>query len=92
MEKRVIIAVVLSFVVLYAYQAMFAPKQVPRPKAAQTELARGSAAPGSAQSVTPAGSPAGGPAGTAGPVAGSPAAAPRRRRRSRWPTPKRATS
>ena len=75
MEKRVIIAVVLSFVVLYAYQAMFAPKQVPRPKAAQTELARGSAAPGSAQSVTPAGSPAGGPAGTAA-VAGSPAAAP----------------
>ena len=53
MEKRVIIAVVLSFVVLYAYQAMFAPKEVPRPKAAQTELARGSAAPGAAQPSPP---------------------------------------
>ncbi len=75
MEKRVIIAVVLSFVVLYAYQAMFAPKQVPRPKAAQTELARGSAAPGAAQSATPAGSPGGGAAGPAAPAADSPAAA-----------------
>ena len=55
MEKRVIVAVVLSFVVLYAYQAMFAPKPVPRPKAAQTELARGSAAPGAGQSAAPAG-------------------------------------
>jgi YidC/Oxa1 family membrane protein insertase len=76
MEKRVIIAVVLSFVVLYAYQAMFAPKPVPRPKAAQTELARGSAAPGAAQSATPAGGPAGGAAGAAAPAADSPAAAP----------------
>ena len=41
MEKRVLIAVVLSFLVLYVYQAMFAPKPVPQPKAAQTELRRG---------------------------------------------------
>ena len=39
MEKRVLIAVVLSFLVLYAYQAMFVPKQVPKPKAVQTEQA-----------------------------------------------------
>ena len=52
MEKRVLIAVVLSFLVLYAYQAMFVPKQVPRPKAAQTELATGSSAPGAGQSAS----------------------------------------
>ena len=79
MEKRVIIAVVLSFVVLYAYQAMFAPKQVPRPKAAQTELARGSAAPGSAQPPLPSGQPSSsgsyGSAGSAAAVVPAPAAA-----------------
>jgi len=76
MEKRVIVAVVLSFVVLYAYQAMFAPKPVPRPKAAQTEIARGSAAPGAGQSATPAGGMAAAQAaaGTGGaPASGSPA-------------------
>jgi YidC/Oxa1 family membrane protein insertase len=75
MEKRVIIAVVLSFVVLYAYQAMFAPKPVPRPKAAQTEMAKGAAAPAAGQSAAPAGGQ-GGAAGTAPAAAGSPAAAP----------------
>jgi YidC/Oxa1 family membrane protein insertase len=65
MEKRVIVAVVLSFVVLYAYQAIFAPKPVPRPKTAQTELARGSAAPGAGQSAAPAGSPGAAAAATA---------------------------
>jgi YidC/Oxa1 family membrane protein insertase len=49
MEKRVIIAVILSFLVLYLYQAMFVPKPVQKPKAVQSELARGSAAPGAAQ-------------------------------------------
>jgi YidC/Oxa1 family membrane protein insertase len=73
MEKRVIIAVVLSFVVLYAYQAMFVPQPAPKPKAAQGELAKGSAAAGAGQSATPAGSPGGAAASTAG---GSPAAAP----------------
>jgi len=60
MEKRVIIAVILSFLVLYLYQAMFAPKPVQKPKAVQTELARGSAASGAGQSATPgAGKPEG---------------------------------
>ncbi|MGE5198057.1 MAG: membrane protein insertase YidC, partial [Rhodospirillaceae bacterium] len=71
MEKRVIIAVVLSFLVLYAYQAMFAPPP-PKPKAAQTELAKGSAAPGAGQSAQPDASP-GGAAAQAG---GSPTVAP----------------
>ena len=58
MEKRVIIAVVLSFVVLYVYQAMFAPPPpAQRPRAAQTELAAGLAATGAAQSVAPSGQP-----------------------------------
>jgi len=58
MEKRVLIAVVLSFLVLYAYQAMFVPKQVPRPRAAQTEQATGSSAPGAGQSSSAASGPA----------------------------------
>jgi YidC/Oxa1 family membrane protein insertase len=65
MEKRVILAVVLSFVVLYVYQAMFAPPP-PKPKAAQTELARGAAA--------PAGSPGGAATPALAAAAGSPAA------------------
>ena len=71
MEKRVIIAVVLSFVVLYAYQAMFAPPP-PRPKAVQTEAAKGAAAPAAGQSAAPAGAPVG--AGAQG-AAVAPAAA-----------------
>jgi YidC/Oxa1 family membrane protein insertase len=58
MEKRVLIAVVLSFLVLYGYQAMFVPKQVPRPKATQAELATGSSAPGAGQSASSSSSPA----------------------------------
>jgi len=80
MEKRVIIAVVLSFVVLYVYQAMFAPPPpAERPRAAQTELAAGSAAPGAAQSSLPSGQPSSsgsyGSAGAAAAVAPAPAAA-----------------
>ena len=58
MEKRVLIAVVLSFLVLYAYQAMFVPKQVPKPRAVQTEQVKGSAASGAGQSATPPPGPA----------------------------------
>jgi YidC/Oxa1 family membrane protein insertase len=76
MEKRVILAVVLSFVVLYVYQAMFAPKPVPRPKAAQTEMAKGAVAPAAGQSSTPgtaAQRVTGAPAGAAGaPAAAAP--------------------
>jgi len=76
MEKRVIIAVVLSFVVLYAYQAMFAPPP-PKPKAVQTEAAKGAAAPAAGQSAAPAGAPvgAGVQGGAAAPVAGAAPAA-----------------
>jgi YidC/Oxa1 family membrane protein insertase len=86
MEKRVILAVIMSFLVLYLYQAMFAPKPVPRPKAVQTEQARGSAAPGAGQSATPGGAAqgaggqgagaAGTPAGAAAALPAAPAAAP----------------
>jgi YidC/Oxa1 family membrane protein insertase len=75
MEKRVIIAVVLSFVVLYVYQAMFAPPPPPqRPKGVQTEQAKGSAAPEAGQSAAPAAAPAGGASPAAGQAPGSPAA------------------
>ena len=76
MEKRVIIAVVLSFLVLYAYQALFAPPP-PKPKATQTEAARGTAAPAAGQSAAPASAPAGAPAagGAPGVAAAPPAAA-----------------
>ncbi len=68
----------MSFLVLYMYQAMFAPKPVPRPKAVQTEQARGSAAPGAGQSATPAGSarPGAAAAGSPANAAASPTAAP----------------
>ncbi|MCX6551014.1 MAG: membrane protein insertase YidC [Acidobacteria bacterium] len=66
MEKRVLIAVVLSFLVLYLYQSMFAPKPAQRPKAVQTELAKGSAAPAPGQ---PAASPS---AAAPAPAAGTP--------------------
>jgi len=72
MEKRVIIAVVLSFVVLYVYQAMFAPPPpAQKPRAAQTELTKGSAAPGAGQSAKPGGAPG----AAAAPAAVSPAVA-----------------
>ncbi len=68
----------MSFLVLYMYQAMFAPKPVPRPKAVQTEQARGSAAPGAGQSATPAGSARQGAAAAGSPAnaAAAPTAAP----------------
>jgi len=48
MEKRVLIAVVLSFLVLYVYQSMFMPKPAPKPVArtAQSETAAGAGAAG----------------------------------------------
>jgi YidC/Oxa1 family membrane protein insertase len=76
MEKRVLFAVVLSFLVLYLYQTMFVPKPVPKPKAVQTEQAKGSAAPVAGQSAASA-STAGAPAALVSqPAAGvAPAAA-----------------
>ena len=75
MEKRVLMAVVLSFLVLYGYQAMFVPKQVPKPKAAQSEQASGSAASAPGQSATPGTGPATGP-GSAQPAQSGPVGAP----------------
>jgi len=48
MEKRVLIAVVLSFLVLYGYQTMFMPKPVPKPiaRSAQAQAATGTGANG----------------------------------------------
>jgi YidC/Oxa1 family membrane protein insertase len=48
MEKRVIIAVVLSFLVLYAYQSLFMPKPVAKPpaRASQSQTATGAGANG----------------------------------------------
>ncbi len=51
MEKRVLIAVFLSFLVLYAYQAMFLPKH---PTPAARSAASGASAPATVGSVTPA--------------------------------------
>jgi YidC/Oxa1 family membrane protein insertase len=62
MERRVLIAVLLSFVVLYGYQAMFPPPPVPKP--AQTTTSKAATAPtasGSTQS-NPAASVQGAPA------------------------------
>src|SRR6266545_1512756 len=66
MEKRVLLAVVLSFVVLYAYQAMFAPppKQPVKPSSAAEAPA---AAPST--SSTPAGAPAAAPSASPGAAA-----------------------
>ena len=76
MEKRVVLAVVLSFVVLYLYQATFAPKPVPRPAPAAVEQAGGSAAPAAGQAAAPgASSPAGPGAAQAPGLAAVPAAA-----------------
>jgi len=76
MEKRVIIAVLLSFVVLYVYQAMFAPKPVQRPKPAPAAQAAGSAAPAAGQSAAPApGTPAQPGAAAAAPPGAQAAAA-----------------
>src|SRR5687768_4296773 len=66
MEKRVLLAVILSFVVLYGYQAL-----VPPPKPAEKPVT-GAAAPQTPQ--TAAGQPASSPAAPSGPVAGQPVA------------------
>jgi len=71
MEKRIIIAVALSFAVLYIYQGMFMPKPVPKPpaKAVQTQQANGSAAQPAGTSQTPAGGQGANAAGSPAPLA-----------------------
>ena len=71
MEKRVLIAVVLSFLVLYAYQTLFMPK--PPARTAQSQPATGTGASGAtagsrqAAAAQPAGAPAA-PSTTASPA------------------------
>ncbi|MEI6668203.1 MAG: membrane protein insertase YidC [Acidobacteriota bacterium] len=78
MEKRVLIAVVLSFLVLYGYQSLFMPKQVAKPpvRASVSETATGSGANGaSAGGSQPATTATGGiaPATTQAAPASTPA-------------------
>jgi YidC/Oxa1 family membrane protein insertase len=72
MEKRVLLAVVLSFVVLYGYQAMFPPPK-PQPKATATTGSTAVPAQG-ASSATPATPEAQQPAAPAAPATPSAAA------------------
>ena len=70
MEKRVLLAVVLSFLVLYGFQAMFPPPEPPKPG---TSPAPAAAPPQSGRAGEPAAqAPAAAPAATAA----QPAAAP----------------
>ncbi len=66
MEKRVLLAVILSFVVLYGYQAW-----VPPPKPVETPVTRAPAPPTPSASAS---QPASTPATPGGPVAGQPVA------------------
>ncbi|MBI2188633.1 MAG: membrane protein insertase YidC [Acidobacteria bacterium] len=54
MERRVLFAVVLSFVVLYAYQALFIPPRPPSQAGRQATQPPGPAQPPAAQAVAPA--------------------------------------
>src|SRR5688572_27734629 len=61
MERRVLLAIVLSFVILYAYQAFFVPPVPPRPPAAAAKGDTGTTEPaaGAAPAAeTPAPAPA----------------------------------
>ena len=61
MEKRVLLAVILSFVVLYGYQALFPPKPAPKPQPASAPAAPATTptqAPGQPKAETPSAQPA----------------------------------
>lgn len=60
MERRVFLAILLSFVVLFGYQSFFAPKPIDAPPATQApaEGAPAAAAPGPAAIATPPAGPA----------------------------------
>jgi YidC/Oxa1 family membrane protein insertase len=68
MEKRVLIAVVLSFLVLYGYQALFV-KPAPPPKARTTTTLPAGKEAGLSQSQAAPSSPAGSSAGAGAPTA-----------------------
>jgi YidC/Oxa1 family membrane protein insertase len=72
MEKRVLLAVVLSFLVLYGFQTMFPPPEPPKPGAAQGQAPK-TAQPSAASPA--AATPAGDPPAAAGPEPPAPAAA-----------------
>ena len=76
MEKRVLIAVILSFIVLYAYQAMFPPPKPIPGKAVESPSSQSSQSPAAATSpASPSGTLAENPAQTA-PAPATPGAAP----------------
>src|SRR5512135_2377813 len=54
MERRVLLAVFLCFVVLYAYQALFVKTPPPRPRTAEQTSGKPAAVAPGAQSVAPA--------------------------------------
>ena len=75
MEKRVFLAIFLSFAVLALYQAYFAPAPPPQPQAQKTapagQAATGPASsPGASSAPTPAGTPASSTPVAAAPVVG----------------------
>ena len=72
MEKRVLLAIVLSFVVLYGYQAMFPPPELQRPAASQTPAAAKDPATGAAPSAQAAVEAATPSAPTAAPLTADP--------------------
>ena len=74
MERRVFIAVILSFVVLYGYQALFPPPKPPAPAQPIAESAPASTAPAT---VAPAATPAAPPASEPAPAATIAETAPR---------------
>jgi YidC/Oxa1 family membrane protein insertase len=71
MERRVLIAVILSFLVLYGYQALFVP--APPPPGSQTGQ-QAPAAGGAPTATTPSTAPATAPAAAAAPATPAPAA------------------
>jgi len=78
MERRVFIAVILSFVVLYGYQALFPPPKPPAPAEPTTQGTPAAAAPAAvAPAATPATPPATPPATEPAPAAQVAETAPR---------------
>ena len=83
MEKRVLLAIVLSFVVLYGYQAMFPPRELPAPTETQAPATPGVTA-AKPDAATPHVPPSGGTA-----PAGPPPLGAQPQRAARTPTARR---